>query len=887
MRQLRALFSVPNLADALTEARRADEFDEALPERSGLLFESQESPWDQVRVVLTVLRHSEATSVKCELLENSYYHAEVASVLCVALRRLPNSQLSVEGIVSVLSRAARPGACSDIVLAIARNCPERFDLVLRGAMVSGPTLNRIAELSSLCAARVRDTIAEAQVLPDLALHLTVHAVRDVLQFCAASLRNEASWIRSYFQQNQEKENSPAARMRGFLLHAVDASENKAPRRLGHLLNLLSGVCGMWGLRFSAGSSQRVVAAIVANAKQNRMVAEQGLCFLLVCEGLTKLLPPPLLTECIQTLTQSAVQPIVSLVTVRFASKGQLALTAAWAKKAAGVPVSIHGESLQLMGSAWREAIPEAALAANALAMQPVVGLCSLMKNDEDGPALTMKELMASHVLLRTRSDPVGWMAKQIADLGLPLHPCVPELISEFVSCCCFATQSSLTPLTLDQVAVLQGASSSLVSRLAAAFLVLSHNATVKQLGEKTRAVPYPLHVVESFALKKLLRDAMNDQRFDTLPEIVMTLCLSEFPEMMASEKGFVLRGEPLVASWLLESEAIDWSVSELHRELARMSRQTDEWLCQESSLHVLLGKVLPLLLAEKQKGEEEIVTVIFASIWHRMFRLMPVAVSVSTMNAVLPSASTPVSSAVLLADPLKILGIRPVLYLRYPSLFGLILEILSVYTSTSRKRIVASAMTAAEASAERQGLLRLAAVQDCALSQMIIEIIAQTDNSDTQILACAFLHQLWLEHPKVIELLHYQRYPSDVVPILVQHVPSLHVCMDLLPSLLVSPKPARRLWAVHLASFLLPKYATPRALEIARMIFQAALASARTAPGQTLMFVKSCLPAWKRLLVAFPVLVDEHVELCECLRPTGGENEIWDAVVSVYDLPEQ
>jgi hypothetical protein len=874
---------VPDVGQVLAEARQADEFDEALPLQSGLQFESQTHARGQMGVALTVLRHSQAGSAKCELLENSYYHAEVATVLCVVLRALPDTQLSVETVVSILSRTQRPGACAEIVVAIARNCPERFDLVIRGALVSGPVLNRLAELSPLSAMRVRDALAEAQVLPDLALHLTVHSVRDPLLFCAASMRNEASWIRSYFQQNQEKENSPAARMRAYLLHAADDPENKTPQRLGHLLNLLSGACGMWGLRFSAGSSQRLVAAIVANAAQSRTVAEQGLCFLLVCEGLAKLLPPELLGECIRVLAQSAVQAVVALVTVRFASKGQLALTAAWAKKVAAVPVSIHGESLQLMGAAWRETIPETALATRALSMQPVVGLSEAMENDEDGPAVTMKELMASHVLIRTRADPVGWMAKQIAVLDVPLHPCVPDLVTEFVSCCLFASPSALTPVAPEQVAELQR-SGSLASRLVAAYLVLSHNAAVKQLGEKTRVPPYPLTLVEGFGLKRLLGRAMADGRFDTLPEKVMVLCLSEFPEMMASERGFVLREVPVAASWLLSEQSQEWNVSALHRELAQLARQPDELLCRESTVSRLLVEILPRLL---EQSEVEDVMLLFGTIWHRLFKLMPDAVSVATVNAVLTQTLQSVTSAGLIANPLLILRVKPVVYLQCPAIFGLLLEVLSVYTTTSRKRILGAALAASEASSEREGLTRLAVVQDCAISQMVIEIIALSPSSDTRVLACAFLHQLWLEHPRVIELLHYQRYSPAVVPVLVQHVPSLHVGMDLLPALLASPKPGRRMWAVHLASFLLPKYATPRALEIARLIFHAVLSGAHNAPTQTLAFVRSCLPAWRRLLEAFPMLVDEHIELCESLRGQGGgEQEIWDAIVSVYDLPE-
>jgi hypothetical protein len=872
-----------NLVAALVEARRADEFDETLPFRCGALFESEDSAFVQARVVLTVMFHSNAS--KCELLENSYYHSEVISILCVALNVLPESQLSVECVVNVLAKSTR---CTEIIVAVARNCPDRLDLVLKSLLGNGPALNRIAEQSPICVLRTRDFLMEAQMLPDLALHLTLFAVRDGLLFCAATLRSEASWIRLYFQQTQEKENTPAARMRGFLLHAVEEPEFlKSPRRLGQLLQLYNGLCGVWGLRLSSGSSQRIVTAIMNNAVQSRMVAEQGLCFLLVCEGLSKLLPPQMLSECLKVLLQSHAGPLVALAALRFAGKGQLALNAAWAKQTAGVPVSIHGESLQSMGAAWRDALPETLLASFAASMGPVPSLFAGMRVNEDGPALAMKEFMASHLLMRARVDQAvaaNWMAKQIACLDLPLHSCVIELVAEFVNCCCYSGSSPLLPLSVDQVKALQ--TGSLVQRLVGAHLVLSHNSVVNHLGDKCRVLPYAIDVVEGFAVKRLLGQAAMDPRFGALPEKIMLLCLSDHPEMMADQKGFLLREKPLIAGWMLSQEGQKfWSVSAVHQELLMLSRRSDEQLCDEACQRTLYGILLPALLHSENRDESA--ELAFASIWHRVHNLMPVPVSVSTIEVLSRRGreSAPVTSAAMIKDPLLIISVlNPTVYLKFPAFLGLVLEILSVYASTSRKRILSAAAVFPEASPNRETLARLAIVQDTAISQLLIEIISVCE-SDSQVLVCAFLHQLWLEHPRVLALLHYQRYPSAVVPVLVEHVPSVHVVVDLLPVFLESAE--RRDWAVLVASFLLPKYATPKSLALARMIFQTLLKSAQTAPRQTLAFVKGNVTALRRLIHVFPVLLDEFVELCESVRGKSKDDQmVWDSIVTAFDITD-
>ncbi len=810
LRFLRGLLEC-NMSAALAEARRLDEFDELFPQRSGALFESEESAGGCARVGLASVFHASAS--KCELFENSFYHSEMTTLLCVALNVLPESQLSLERVLSVLAKCSK-GPCMDVMIAVVRNCPDRLDLAIKSLLGFGPVLNKIAEQSPLCALRVRDALVEAQVLPDLAMHLTLHAVRDGLSFCGLTLRGEASWIRGYFQLTQEKENTPAARMRGFLLHLVEEPEfQQSPRRLGQLLLLLNGVCGMWGLRVSSGSSQRIVTAMMNRARESALVAEQGLCFLLVCEGLAKLLPPQLLSDCLKVLLQSAAAPLVTLAAVRFTGKAQLPLNAAWAKQTAGVPVSIHGESLQMMGAAWRDALSDSVMAAHAAMLPTVASLCR--SSAEPGPALAMKECLASQLLLRTRVDcAAGWLARQIANLALPLHPVVLELVAEFVSCCVVLGSSPLSPLSVEQMTALQR-QGSVVSKLVAVFLALSHNAAIKHLGDKTRATPYSLDLIEGFKIKRLLSLASSSD-FGALPEKVLLLCVTDHPEMIADQKGFQLREGPLVASWMEDR------LSDEHREIVALSRLSDDRLCDDEGVQqVLFVQLLPSL-------SDRNAILAFSKIWYRMHNLMPVAISVATVKALArPHGSTNViSSAALIKDPLLILSvIEPNVFFKFAPI---LLEVLSVYASASRKAIMS-------AESDKELRVRLATVQDAAIAQLMIELLVSANAVlDVQIVICAFLHQLLLENPSVLSLIHHQRYPVAGVSILVEHIPSLHVVLDMLPELLES----QRDWSLLLASYLLPKYATPKSLSLARLIFQSLLKASQTAPRETLKFVK-------------------------------------------------
>lgn len=464
-------------------------------------------------------------------------------------------------------------------------------------------LHRIAEHSAWCAIRIRDALYDAKVAAELVLHLTLYSVKDVIDFCTASLRHECSWLRLQFQANQEKENAPAANMRGFLLHAMDDHAQQTPQRLAQLLHLCSGICGMWGLRLSQGSSERILAAITAHCVASPQVALYGLCFLLVCEGLCKLASSKTVSDCVLALLRSKIQPLALLAAVRFHAK-QYPLNAQWAKAAVGVPVSIHSESLLQMGQVWRDVIPEGALVSQALASGCVPDLKSGMEAGGDAAALTMRELLRARLFCRHRGGgssgggggsstsgsnlqgPTPWLCAQLEQLDAPLHEAVPDLVDDFTECCVSISSGvALTPVSAEVIRHLQ-ASPRLVVRLVAAYLVLQHNALCATKN-RTGCRPYERALVEGFALRRLLAQVevdplLREGHGAALVSRLTEVCISEHPEVMVEELALSSVSEPVVASWLLDAPDA-WKVSPLRAQLERIARMEDELILQSPS----------------------------------------------------------------------------------------------------------------------------------------------------------------------------------------------------------------------------------------------------------------------------------------------------------------
>jgi hypothetical protein len=65
-----------------------------------------------------------------------------------------------------------------------------------------------------------------------------------------------------------------------------------------------------------------------------------------------------------------------------------------------------------------------------------------------------------------------------------------------------------------------------------------------------------------------------------------------------------------------------------------------------------------------------------------------------------------------------------------------------------------------------------------AIQQLLLLIdqnIDREDSDDFSTLVCDFLHQVFIEHPECIRLVHFQGYSLRILPIVIKKVPSLRI----------------------------------------------------------------------------------------------------------------
>uniref|UniRef100_A0A4W5NJ38 Uncharacterized protein n=1 Tax=Hucho hucho TaxID=62062 RepID=A0A4W5NJ38_9TELE len=71
--------------------------------------------------------------------------------------------------------------------------------------------------------------------------------------------------------------------------------------------------------------------------------------------------------------------------------------------------------------------------------------------------------------------------------------------------------------------------------------------------------------------------------------------------------------------------------------------------------------------------------------------------------------------------------------------------------------------------------------------------------------------------PKIAKLVHFQGYPQALLPLTVSGIPSIHICLDLIPELLAQPQLKKRVFAILLLSHLCSQYTLPKSFSVARL----------------------------------------------------------------------
>lgn len=106
--------------------------------------------------------------------------------------------------------------------------------------------------------------------------------------------------------------------------------------------------------------------------------------------------------------------------------------------------------------------------------------------------------------------------------------------------------------------------------------------------------------------------------------------------------------------------------------------------------------------------------------------------------------------------------------------------------------------------------------QETTVIQLLLELCLESENDDkinmqeVQQMICSFIHQRFIENPLLAKLVHMQTYDIRLLPVTVNGIESIHICMDFLIELLSQPQLEKRVFGIALVSYLVKKYPVQR-----------------------------------------------------------------------------
>ncbi|GFO32796.1 integrator complex subunit 2 [Plakobranchus ocellatus] len=290
---------------------------------------------------------------------------------------------------------------------------------------------------------------------------------------------------------------------------------------------------------------------------------------------------------------------------------------------------------------------------------------------------------------------------------------------------------------------------------------------------------------------------------------------------------------------------------------------------------------LPLLLQENTPRRlQDLVK----KVWFKLHTYTPRRLRLNTVNALQPVSKLGVSSGAqkpagnqqqqqlteqdLVVDPLVVLRCDERVF-RCPSILEIVLRVLSAYTQACRVYLNSHIMDAGSLEKEKdQQELKVAllAAQESAVVQILLEVCLPLETEKNQAhaelsslrevrcLVFSYIHQVFIADPHLAKLVHFQGYPSTLIPLVVAGVPSMHICLDFIPELLGQPQRQKQIFGIQLLAVLCTHYHLPKSMNIAKL-------------GLDVMFTLLSVLEKSDWVTFFQQTIPSLVPICEAFPP--------------------
>ncbi|KAF2075623.1 hypothetical protein CYY_003091 [Polysphondylium violaceum] len=349
------------------------------------------------------------------------------------------------------------------------------------------------------------------------------------------------------------------------------------------------------------------------------------------------------------------------------------------------------------------------------------------------------------------------------------------------------------------------------------------------------------------------------------------------------------------------------------------TRPTSELI---QTIDVLIEYLLPILIQNRNIPGIECLIMPFSDLWCRVFPSSQLDIALKTINILTfnypdqeetdlenEMKMNPISlysHIDIISDPLLIFRCHPIVF-TCPPLFKILLQIIFFYMVSSKKNLhnqiqlsngkqeEVSTLILTQESLIVQILLEICAIDKIStpgLRKILSSTISITGNNQTPLYEasdieeircqiCNFIHQIFIEKPLIIKLIHFQGYHSLLLPITSALIPSMHICLEFIPELMNQQGIDKQIFSIQLLSYLCEKYPLPKSLKTCKQAFSRISfnlsggnqplqggASSNANPNPNMIsaedkesFLLPILPSILKIVSVFPILIEDAIQI--------------------------
>lgn len=417
---------------------------------------------------------------------------------------------------------------------------------------------------------------------------------------------------------------------------------------------------------------------------------------------------------------------------------------------------------------------------------------------------------------------------------------------------------------------------------------LNNSATLLANGKKVKS--YSAAFLSELPIKFLLHQAQKDQMsYGGLFSPLLRLLATHFPQLSLVDDWLddqvfgdaithhsdVVLTDSFVNEAFKEIEVNAYTTGRILKAMLNKN-PTEIWPLAETFVKYIrcfLGEHVPRHTQE-----------LYRDVWLRLNTVLPRCLWIMTINALIDSNVTKrvtVTQENVLVDPLQVLRCDARVF-RCAPILKIVLRILEASLAASRSQLTRHLQDKPmlektgqlTSDSEREELKNaLIAAQESAALQILLEACLETEEDksnpalmwslrEVRNIVCSFLHQIFISEPSLAKLVHFQGYPVELLPVTVQGIPSMHICLDFIPELLSQAALEKQIFAVDLVSHLSVQYALPKAMSIARLCVNTLSTLMSVLPSDLrLELFHPTLKSLVRICTAFPCLIEDITSL--------------------------